>query len=71
MIQDTDTIENILMRFPQTLTVFQDFGIPAIACGEPIWGTIGENAKQYNVEDIEKLINALNDASKGNSFFVK
>ena len=71
MIQDTDTIENVLSRYPQTLKVFQDFGIPAIACGEPIWGTIIENAKQYKVENIDALINALNEASKGNSFFVK
>ena len=71
MISADDTIENVLARFPQTLRIFQDFGIPAIACGEPIWGTIAENAKQFNVSDIEDLILALNEASKGPSFFVK
>ena len=71
MITVDDTIENVLARFPQTLKVFQDFGIPAIACGEPIWGTISENAAQYKVDDIEALMKALNESSKGTSFFVK
>ena len=71
MIEKTDTIENTLARYPQTLKVFQDFGIPAIACGEPIWGSIEENARQYKVDDLNALIEALNESSKGTSFFVK
>ncbi len=71
MITKDSTIEEVVTKFPQTIKVFQDFGVPAIACGEPIWGKIGENAEKYNVKDVEALLKALNKAAEGPSFFLK
>ncbi len=50
------TVEELVLRYPETVAVFFKHGIPAISCGTPIWGTIGENAKKYGVKDPEKLL---------------
>ncbi len=53
-------VEDIVLKYPGTVNVFFKHGIPAIACGEPLWGTIEENAKRYRVKDIESLLEELN-----------
>ncbi len=49
-------VEELVLRYPETVAVFFKHGIPAISCGTPIWGTIGENARKYGVKDPEKLL---------------
>lgn len=34
--------------------------MPCIACGEPLWGTIEENAKRYNV-NLKELLRDLEE----------
>ena len=58
-ITEDTTIEEILEKFPNTVKIFMDFGIPCLVCGEPLWGTIEETAKKYNV-NLEELLNKLN-----------
>ena len=65
------TVEEVITRWPQTIKVMIKFGIPALVCGEPLWGTIGENAEKYGVKDIDKLIEELNKAAGESSLFVK
>ncbi len=55
-----DKIEDIVLKYPETVNVFFKYGIPAIACGEPIWGTIEENVEKYGVKSVEKLLKELN-----------
>lgn len=55
-----DRIEDIVLKYPKTVNVFFKYGIPAIACGEPIWGTIEENIEKYGVKSVEKLLEELN-----------
>jgi len=54
------TIEEVVMRYPRTVPVFYKHGLPPIACGEPVWGTIAENAEKQGVADLEALIRDLN-----------
>lgn len=53
------TIEEIVEKYPKTVDVFMKFNIPCLVCGEPIWGTLEETARKYNVE-IDKLLEELN-----------
>ena len=53
-------ISEVVLKYPETVDIFFKHGIPAIACGSPIWGTIEENAKKYGVKDLDKLIDELN-----------
>jgi hybrid cluster-associated redox disulfide protein len=53
------TIEDILEKYPKTIGIFMEFKIPCLVCGEPLWGTVEEIARRYNV-DLDKLLASLN-----------
>jgi len=59
-ITKDSAVEEVVLRYPDSVEIFFKYGIPAIACGTPIWGTIGENAERYKVSDIEGLLEELN-----------
>lgn len=63
-ITTKDKVEDVVLKYPKSVNVFFRHRIPAIACGDPIWGTIEENAKKYGVKDIEKLMEELNRAAE-------
>ncbi len=72
MIKPEDTIEDVITKYPKTVKIFMNFGIPCMVCGEPIWGTIKENAEKYGVKELDELIKALNEeANKQEMFFIK
>ncbi|HQU70787.1 MAG TPA: DUF1858 domain-containing protein [Calditrichia bacterium] len=65
MIAKNILIEDLLNAVPESVTYLMTKGIKCIACGEPIWGTLEEAAKEKGFGDaeIEKFvaeINALN-----------
>ena len=41
-----------------------DFDFPCLICGEPVWGTIKENADRSGItgEKFEKMMEAVNKA---------
>ncbi len=55
------SVEEVVVNFPDSVDIFFKYGIPAIACGSPIWGSIGENAEKYGVKDINGLLRELNE----------
>jgi iron-sulfur cluster repair protein YtfE (RIC family) len=63
-ITPESTIEEVVVRYPDTVQVFFRHGIPAISCGAPIWGTIQENAEKYGVKDLEALLKELNEIAE-------
>ena len=70
-LTEESTIEELVTRFPQTVNVFIKHGIPCIVCGEPLWGTIKENAEKYGVKDLQSLMYELRSAiESGTGFFL-
>jgi len=70
-LTEESTIEELVTRFPQTVNVFIKHGIPCIVCGEPLWGTIKENAEKYDVKDLHSLMDELRSAiESGTGFFL-
>lgn|GEM_PF-402944 len=70
-ITPDSTIEDIVTRYPDSVDVFFKHGIPAIACGAPIWGTVKENAERYGVKDLDALLDELNAvAEKSGGMFI-
>ncbi len=53
------TIEELLERIPAAARILSRFRIVCIACGEPVWGTLEENARQAGVTDLEPVLDAL------------
>ena len=61
------TIEDLVETIPGSVRYLMEHGIKCIACGEPIWGTLEEAAKEkgFNDEDITKFISDLNNLNNG------
>jgi hypothetical protein len=55
-------IEKIINYNPKNIKFLMDKGIRCIRCGEPIWGTLEEAAKEkgFTEEEINKIIMELN-----------
>lgn len=53
-------IEDIVREFPNLVPVLRDLGITCIQCGEPLWGTLEENARDRGITDMDGLTGTLN-----------
>lgn len=62
MINRDTTIEEIVNKYPELVKPLREFGIKCIMCGEPIWGTLEENAREkgFTEERIDQIIAELN-----------
>lgn len=56
------SIEDLVSRLPQAVNVLRENGLACIVCGEPVWGTLEEFAKQkgFSDDDIAILLDKLN-----------
>jgi hybrid cluster-associated redox disulfide protein len=57
------TVEEVVEEYPNTARVFVNLRIPCLVCGEPLWTTIEETARKYNV-DMDTLLAGLNNAAR-------
>jgi methionine synthase II (cobalamin-independent) len=57
------TIEELVDESPDAVTYLMKQGIRCIRCGEPIWGTLEEAAKEkgFNDNDIKRFVKELNE----------
>lgn len=55
-------IEELVKILPQSVTYLMENGIRCLRCGEPIWGSLENAAKEkgFNDSEIEKFIDDLN-----------
>lgn len=55
-------IEDLVEQVPESVAFLRQKGIVCVVCGEPVWGTLNEIAKQKKItdEDIEQIVNELN-----------
>ena len=55
-------IEDLVEQLPKAVTYLLNEGIVCILCGEPIWGTLEEAAKNKGFidEDIKRFVEDLN-----------
>ncbi len=60
MIKPSDTIEELLERYPGINKYLMKKGIHCIQCGEPVWATLDELVKEKSL-DIKKIIIELNE----------
>ncbi len=62
MITKDITIEALVEEYPLSIEFLSRRKIRCIRCGEPIWGTLEEAAreKNYNDAEIEEIVAELN-----------
>ncbi len=63
------TIEELVETIPASVKYLMNEGIKCIACGEPIWGTLDEAAKEkgFNDGDIVRFVGELNELANAPS----
>jgi methionine synthase II (cobalamin-independent) len=63
MITKEISIEELVDKIPASVNYLMQNGIKCIACGEPIWGTLEEAAKDKGKTDIEieRYVTELNE----------
>ncbi len=54
------TIEEIVQDYPELIRPLMQFGIKCVMCGEPIWGTLKENAEEKGIENFNEILEELN-----------
>ena len=54
------TIEEIVREYPELIRPLMQFGIKCVLCGEPIWGTLAENAQEKGIENLNEILAELN-----------
>jgi len=62
-------IEELVSDYPFSVRFLSERSVKCIACGEPIWGTLEEAAREKDFDDeaIDKLVNdlrAMDEAGK-------
>jgi len=62
-------IEELVRDYPFSVRFLSERGVKCIACGEPIWGTLEEAAREKDFDDeaIDQLVNdlrAMDEAGK-------
>ncbi len=62
IIKKDIVIENLINKFPASAKYLSEKGITCIACGETIWGTLEEAAKEkgFGTDDINGFVRDLN-----------
>jgi hybrid cluster-associated redox disulfide protein len=56
-------IEDLVREYPPAVRYLQRQNIKCLECGEAIWGTLEEAAREkgYNDEDISRFVRELNE----------
>jgi len=56
------SIEELVKKVPGSIKYLSENGIRCIVCGEPIWGTLEEAAREkgYKDEEVDKFVKDLN-----------
>lgn len=62
MITKNIEIEDLVREYPFSVKYLMEHGIKCIACGEPIWGTLEEAAKEKGFDDgsIDQFVDEMN-----------
>ncbi len=59
-------IEELIEKIPAAVSYLSKKGIRCIMCGEPIWGTLEEAAREkgFSAEEIEVFVREINALEK-------
>jgi methionine synthase II (cobalamin-independent) len=66
MIHKDILIEELVTIIPESVSYLMRRGIKCIACGEPIWGTLADAAKEkgFSETEIENVVRELSKLEK-------
>ena len=60
MITKDMLIEDLVQEHPKLVGPLKVEGIVCLACGEPVWGSLEEQAKDKGLTNIDEIIERMN-----------
>lgn len=61
MIDGNIYIEDLVNDHPELIAPLAERGIVCVACGEPIWGTLGELISSKDIKNPEEIYSKINN----------
>jgi flagellin-specific chaperone FliS len=49
-----------VQEHPELIKILMKHGLKCVNCGEPLWGSLEENAREKGISNIDKIIEELN-----------
>jgi len=71
MIDKNVYIEDLVNDHPEVIAPLSEIGIVCIACGEPVWGTLGELIDKKGLQNQSEIIDKINKIIENNDKLVK
>ncbi len=71
MIDKNIYIEDLVRDHPEVISPLAEFGIICIACGEPVWGTLGELIDKKGLNNQSEIVEKINKIIENNGKLVK
>lgn len=65
-ITSDTTIEYVVSQYPELIRPLMEYGIKCVVCGEPLWGTLAENAYSKGIKNLDEIIDRLNQLTDNN-----
>ncbi|MCF7740415.1 MAG: DUF1858 domain-containing protein [Candidatus Marinimicrobia bacterium] len=60
MIGKEMPLEEIVEKYPNLIKPLREYGIVCVQCGEPVWGTIGEQMDEKSLDNQDEIIDNIN-----------
>ena len=60
MITKNMYIEDLVEQYPELVIPLKNYGVICIACGEPVWGTLGELMTKKGIENQDNILKEMN-----------
>ncbi len=60
MITPGILIEDLIREYPFLVRPLAERNLVCIACGEPLWGTLGELAESKHIDNLDEIMADLN-----------
>jgi methionine synthase II (cobalamin-independent) len=67
MLRKEMFIEDVVREYPEAVRPLAKAGLVCVACGEPLWGTLAELAREKGLQDVDNILNKINRHLKSRS----
>jgi len=61
LITKDTLIEDLVQHHPQLIRPLRIEGIICLACGEAVWGSLGEQALEKGLDNIDEIVSKMNE----------
>lgn len=61
IISRNTLIEDLVQKYPQLIRPLRAEGIICLACGEAVWGSLGDQALEKGLDNLDEIVSKMNE----------